>query len=375
MSTLVVDPVLVATSGDSLAGFEVAQALKTHLFPLATIITPNLPEASALLGNRRVSDLATMKQASLIIRIFLGLVLCHAIVFGHLVTPSSLLKHHSLLCKVSPCSSPMLQVLPCSVTLCSPPEHQSLLCKPATPACFTQAAQDLHKLGPKYVLIKGGHLMAAPSDPNRPSSDSQPSSSSTPTQTPSASSAAQDSESAAASSAAQDSDSAAARSAAQDSQSAAAQDGNTGQEAMHDSDQPVSELSADSSLGEGHWQRQVPSQQTETDRAEQDTAQHSGEMGQVQPVSPLMLLYVHFAQLGSLHGGCCKARQANLIEHTQRRRLSCPQLLAVQACLGVYVCAYAVHACNPICIHTCFHCMSKVIVVFDCNYKTMILRS
>ncbi|DBA77723.1 TPA: hypothetical protein ACH3X2_008416 [Trebouxia sp. C0005] len=299
MSTLVVDPVLVATSGDSLAGFEVAQALKTHLFPLATIITPNLPEASALLGNRRVSDLATMKQA----------------------------------------------------------------------------AQDLHKLGPKYVLIKGGHLMAAPSDPNRPSSDSQPSSSSTPTQTPSASSAAQDSESAAASSAAQDSDSAAARSAAQDSQSAAAQDGNTGQEAMHDSDQPVSELSADSSLGEGHWQRQVPSQKTETDRAEQDTAQHSGEMGQVQPVSPLMLLYVHFAQLGSLHGGCCKARQANLIEHTQRRRLSCPQLLAVQACLGVYVCAYAVHACNPICIHTCFHCMSKVIVVFDCNYKTMILRS
>ena len=70
VSTLVVDPVLVATSGDSLAGSEVAQALKTHLFPLATIITPNLPEASALLGNRRVSDLATMKQASLIFHVF-----------------------------------------------------------------------------------------------------------------------------------------------------------------------------------------------------------------------------------------------------------------------------------------------------------------
>ena len=62
VSTLVVDPVLVATSGDSLADSEVAEALKSHLFPLATIITPNLPEASALLGNRRVSNLEFMKQ-------------------------------------------------------------------------------------------------------------------------------------------------------------------------------------------------------------------------------------------------------------------------------------------------------------------------
>ena len=106
VSTLVVDPVLVATSGDSLAGSEVAQALKTHLFPLATVITPNLPEASALLGNRRVSDLATMKQASLIFHVFLGLVLGHASVFGHLVTPCSLYKHQSLLCNASPCRLP-----------------------------------------------------------------------------------------------------------------------------------------------------------------------------------------------------------------------------------------------------------------------------
>ena len=72
VSTLVVDPVLVATSGDSLAGSEVAHALKTHLFPLATIITPNLPEASALLGNRPVSDLATMKQASHVFLVLLS---------------------------------------------------------------------------------------------------------------------------------------------------------------------------------------------------------------------------------------------------------------------------------------------------------------
>ncbi|KAL3147596.1 hypothetical protein ABBQ38_014648 [Trebouxia sp. C0009 RCD-2024] len=96
VSALVVDPVLVATSGDSLAGSEVAQALKTHLFPLATVITPNLPEASALLGGQPVDDLDSMKQA----------------------------------------------------------------------------AQELHKLGPKYILIKGGHLIEPPSsthaqaDPN-----------------------------------------------------------------------------------------------------------------------------------------------------------------------------------------------------------------
>ena len=47
---LVVDPVLVATSGDALAGSEVAAAIKEHLFPLATVITPNVPEAAALLG-------------------------------------------------------------------------------------------------------------------------------------------------------------------------------------------------------------------------------------------------------------------------------------------------------------------------------------
>lgn len=65
ISQLVVDPVLVATSGDSLASSDVAAAVKQHLFPLATLITPNLPEASALLDGRDVSTLADMKQVSL----------------------------------------------------------------------------------------------------------------------------------------------------------------------------------------------------------------------------------------------------------------------------------------------------------------------
>jgi hypothetical protein len=172
----------------------------------------------------------------------------------------------------------MHQVLLCNVSPCTLPEYQSLLCKSAMPVCFLQAAKHLHKLGPKYVLIKGGHLISVPSDPNHSSSASQPSPSSAPSQTPSASSAAQDSESAAASPSAQDVESASASSAAQDSESASAQDHDTGQDAMHDSDQPVSQLSADSSLGEAHLQGQASSQHTDTDRTEQDTTQRNGKM-------------------------------------------------------------------------------------------------
>lgn len=47
---LVVDPVMVATSGDVLLQQEAIAALKSELFPLATVITPNLPEATVLLS-------------------------------------------------------------------------------------------------------------------------------------------------------------------------------------------------------------------------------------------------------------------------------------------------------------------------------------
>lgn len=80
--SLIVDPVLVATSGDVLAEAGVAQALAGRLFPLATIVTPNVHEASVFLGGRTIADVAGLKMA----------------------------------------------------------------------------AQDLHALGPQWVLIKGGHL-------------------------------------------------------------------------------------------------------------------------------------------------------------------------------------------------------------------------
>ncbi|UPK25013.1 bifunctional hydroxymethylpyrimidine kinase/phosphomethylpyrimidine kinase [Bradyrhizobium sp. 195] len=46
---VVLDPVMVATSGDRLLASEAVDALRTKLMPLASVITPNLPEAAALL--------------------------------------------------------------------------------------------------------------------------------------------------------------------------------------------------------------------------------------------------------------------------------------------------------------------------------------
>ncbi|SFN46289.1 hydroxymethylpyrimidine kinase /phosphomethylpyrimidine kinase [Bradyrhizobium sp. Rc3b] len=46
---VVLDPVMVATSGDRLLASEAVDALRTKLIPLASVITPNLPEAAALL--------------------------------------------------------------------------------------------------------------------------------------------------------------------------------------------------------------------------------------------------------------------------------------------------------------------------------------
>jgi hydroxymethylpyrimidine/phosphomethylpyrimidine kinase len=46
---IVLDPVMVATSGDRLLATEAVEALRTKLIPRASLITPNLPEAAALL--------------------------------------------------------------------------------------------------------------------------------------------------------------------------------------------------------------------------------------------------------------------------------------------------------------------------------------
>jgi len=55
---IVLDPVMVATSGDRLLAAEAVDALRTKLVPLASLITPNLPEAAALL-NEAVAETET----------------------------------------------------------------------------------------------------------------------------------------------------------------------------------------------------------------------------------------------------------------------------------------------------------------------------
>ncbi len=61
---LVIDPVMVATSGDPLLQDEAVALYETELFPLAALVTPNLDEASRLLS-RTISDLDAMKSAGL----------------------------------------------------------------------------------------------------------------------------------------------------------------------------------------------------------------------------------------------------------------------------------------------------------------------
>ncbi|MCG6918272.1 MAG: bifunctional hydroxymethylpyrimidine kinase/phosphomethylpyrimidine kinase [Deltaproteobacteria bacterium] len=80
-SILVVDPVMVAKSGDPLLAADARQTLAEFLLPEATMVTPNLPEASALAG----WEVATEREMRI-------------------------------------------------------------------------AAEKIHALGPKYVLVKGGHL-------------------------------------------------------------------------------------------------------------------------------------------------------------------------------------------------------------------------
>ncbi len=84
---LVIDPVMVAKSGDRLLAEDAVTALREHLLPQALLVTPNLPEASVLLGR--------------------------------------------------------------------PVERE---------ADMAGAARDLHALGPRYVLLKGGHLPGDPVD-------------------------------------------------------------------------------------------------------------------------------------------------------------------------------------------------------------------
>ena len=62
-ANIVVDPVMVATSGARLIGNDAIEALKERLLPLADVVTPNMPEAAVLCGFP-VNDDASMERAA-----------------------------------------------------------------------------------------------------------------------------------------------------------------------------------------------------------------------------------------------------------------------------------------------------------------------
>ncbi len=59
---VVLDPVMVATSGDRLLPSDAVAGLRRDLFPLASLVTPNLPEAAALLGEPVAADAAAIES-------------------------------------------------------------------------------------------------------------------------------------------------------------------------------------------------------------------------------------------------------------------------------------------------------------------------
>ena len=60
---IVVDPVMVATSGARLLAEEALQTLKTELLPLAEVVTPNIPEAE-ILSDRTITNAEEMRDAA-----------------------------------------------------------------------------------------------------------------------------------------------------------------------------------------------------------------------------------------------------------------------------------------------------------------------
>lgn len=61
---IVVDPVMVATSGAKLISDDAADTLKEELFPLASVLTPNIPEAEELIGRKITSAEDAAKEIS-----------------------------------------------------------------------------------------------------------------------------------------------------------------------------------------------------------------------------------------------------------------------------------------------------------------------
>lgn len=67
LGNLVVDPVMVSATGHRLLDEDAVDAMRTLLFPLATVVTPNLDEAAILWGEK-IEDVDGMKEAAKVIQ-------------------------------------------------------------------------------------------------------------------------------------------------------------------------------------------------------------------------------------------------------------------------------------------------------------------
>lgn len=65
IKSVVIDPVMVGKLNSKLLKDDAIEALKKRLIPLATIITPNIPEARFLLDEREITDVEALKQAAI----------------------------------------------------------------------------------------------------------------------------------------------------------------------------------------------------------------------------------------------------------------------------------------------------------------------
>lgn len=64
VEAVVLDPVMVAKSGDRLLEENAVQAVRERLVPISTVITPNLPEAEVLLDDQPLTTLEAMRDAA-----------------------------------------------------------------------------------------------------------------------------------------------------------------------------------------------------------------------------------------------------------------------------------------------------------------------
>ncbi|MDO4976870.1 MAG: bifunctional hydroxymethylpyrimidine kinase/phosphomethylpyrimidine kinase [Eubacteriales bacterium] len=88
---IVVDPVMVATSGAKLISDDAVEVLKNELFPLASVLTPNIPEAEILTGMTITNADEMMEAAKMISETYHCATLCKG---GHKINDANDLLYH-----------------------------------------------------------------------------------------------------------------------------------------------------------------------------------------------------------------------------------------------------------------------------------------